>query len=170
VEFEMRILAGFIAALGLTAPAMAEIQVKFLEGAPKDRFVITNTGTCDLGASTVKIDLAGSPYGLIFDVTGNGAGVEVFQPLEFTNGADLLVNQPRVRDGDNSIVLQLKALQAKASVSFTIDVDDTAKKREITVSNSEFLGATARLETGAFVSQVGFGAGAVANVQRPGCA
>ena len=37
-------LAGLLCALPLTA--LADIRVEFREGAPKDRFVITNTGAC----------------------------------------------------------------------------------------------------------------------------
>ena len=165
----MRIFAGLLTFASMITPAMAEVKVEFLEGAPKDRFVITNTGACDLEATQVSIDLSGSPYGLIFDVTGSGAGVEVFQPLEFTSGADLLIDTPQVRDGDNNIKLNLKGLQSRASLAFTIDVDDTANSREITVSDSEFEGATARLKTGAFVSKASFGSNSVAIIGQPNC-
>jgi len=59
-------------------PAFADIEVTFLESAPKDRFTFTNTGACDLGPAVLSLDLAGSAAGLIFDTSGAGAGVEVF--------------------------------------------------------------------------------------------
>ena len=56
-------------ALLLAGPAAADLEVTFRDGAPKDRFSITNSGTCDLSAMSVLIDLSSSPAGLIFDVT-----------------------------------------------------------------------------------------------------
>ena len=165
----MRILAGIVIAASLTTSAAAELKVQFLEGAPKDRFVITNTGSCDLAAAQMLIDLSGSPYGLIFDVSGQGAGVEVFQPLEFTDGSQMLKKVPRVKDGDNQILLDLKGLQAGEKVAFTIDIDDTADSREITVSNSEFLGAAVELRTGATVARSAFDAKASAFLKEPNC-
>ena len=159
-----------VAAVAAVATAQASgIKVEFLEGAPKDRFVITNASACDLGAARVFIDLGGSDYGLIFDVTGQGAGVEVFQPLEFTKGADLLVTRPSVRDGDNSVALNLRSLKSKASVSFTIDVDDTANNREITVSDSEFSGSMVSLETGSFSARAEFTSGSSTTINLPNC-
>ncbi|MEO1720574.1 MAG: aggregation factor core, partial [Pseudomonadota bacterium] len=86
-------LKTLIAAIGLcllTSPARATLEVRFLEGAPKDRFTLTNGSNCPLRAADVTIDLSGSPFGLIFDTTGTGAGVQVFQPLELTDGAAYL--------------------------------------------------------------------------------
>lgn len=165
----MRFFSGILIAAAMTTAASAELKVQFLEGAPKDRFVITNTGACDLPASKMLIDLSGSPYGLIFDVSGQGAGVEVFQPLEFTDGDQLLKKMPQVRDGDNKIALDLKGLKPGAKVAFTIDIDDTAKSREITVSNSEFLGAAVELRIDATLTHSAFDAKAVAFIKRPNC-
>ena len=165
----MRVFSALVITATLTTSAAAELKVQFLEGAPKDRFVITNTGVCDLAASNLLIDLSGSPYGLIFDVSNQGAGVEVFQPLEFTNGRQMLKAVPQVKDGDNKIALDLKGLKAGAKVAFTIDIDDTAKNREITVSNSEFLGAAVELQTGGTVTQSAFNAKATALIKQPNC-
>ena len=52
------------------ASTAADIGVRFIEGAPKDRFEITNLGKCALVATDVVIDLRGSAAGLVFDVTG----------------------------------------------------------------------------------------------------
>jgi hypothetical protein len=134
----------FLSALTITCltalPSYADLQVEFLEGAPKDTFVLTNEGACQLKNTVVKIDLSGATAGLIFDVTGAGSGVEVFQPFEITAGAEHVSALPKVSDGDKSITLQLEDFGPNKVVAFTIDVDDTAGAREITVSDSEFQG------------------------------
>ncbi len=66
--------------------AQANIEVDFYESAPKDRFVIKNTGKCLLQDLTLEIDLTKSAGRLIFDTTATGAGVEVFEPFEVTRG------------------------------------------------------------------------------------
>jgi len=143
-----------IAGLGLLLCAMmvsnahADLKIRFIEGAPKDRFTITNSGGCDLGPSVVTIHLSGSASGLIFDVTSEGMGVEVFQPFEMVSGRNLMAAMPTVRDGDSLIELQLLLLPPGDVVSFSIDVDDTAGSREITVSGSEIVGAATALTIG----------------------
>ena len=69
-------------AMVVSTPAAADIVVRFDEGAPKDSFTITNADNCALPLTAITIDLAGSAAGLIFDVTGSGAGVSVFQPFQ----------------------------------------------------------------------------------------
>lgn len=129
-------------------PSLASIQVRFDEGAPKDRFTIENAGNCDLGSTVISIDLSGSPHGLVFDVTGKGAGVEVFQPFELVNGREILRGIPTVKDGDDQVSLELSGFKAGETLSFTIDVDDTMNAQQITVSNSEIAGATITATTG----------------------
>lgn len=153
----------------LATPAFADLQIRFDEGAPKDRFVIENTGDCALRDAKLTIDLAGSPYGLIFDVTGRGAGVEVFQPFELESGEASLKSQPLVRDGDNRLTLDFGNLPAGHTLSFTIDVDDTANNREITVSDAEIAGATVRLDALEGVQEAAFGNSASALMARPSC-
>ena len=143
----MRSLTIIAAAILFASAAQADILVRFDEGAPKDRFTITRTGTCDLGAAKVTVDLSTSPHGLIFDVTGAGQGVEVFQPFELVTGASLLSTQPSVQDGDQVIALPLSALDQGQSIAFTIDVDDTGGGREITVSDAEIAGAKVLVTT-----------------------
>jgi len=120
--------------------AQANIEVNFIEGAPKDRFIIKNASNCNLKNLTVEIDLSQSVGKLIFDTTASGAGVEVFQPFEVTKGSISLVSQNRVKDGAAKLALDIKALNAGDSASFTIDVDDTLPIGElgnIRVANSE---------------------------------
>ncbi len=156
---------GFFAATSL----QAGVQIRFIEGAPKDRFVLTNVGACKVEASTVKIDLSQSAGRLIFDVTGQGAGVEVFQPLEFVKGADALRQLPSVVDGQNSIELEIASLAAGDQLAFTIDVDDTIGQREITVSGSEIEGATVSFTDADETSSATFSSDALVNVTTKDC-
>ncbi len=151
------------------SPSFGDVQVRFDEGAPKDRFTISNIGGCALGATAVTIDLRGSPYGLIFDVTGSGAGVEVFQPFELLRGGENLKTQPTVMDGDNQLTLDFHGLVAGASLAFTIDVDDTANRSETMVSGAEIVGAGVVVRTGVSSSSASFGEDAIATVAISSC-
>ncbi len=135
------------AALGLilAGPAAANVVVTFNEGAPKDRFTFANLSECTLTAPELTVDLQGSAAGLIFDVTGSGAGVEVFQPFELVSGQDSISVLPAVADGDTQVSLTATAFAPNQKLAFTIDVDDTAGTRAITVSRSEIAGATAQM-------------------------
>jgi len=137
-----------VAALVCATSAHADLAVRFSEGAPKDRFSLTNTADCALGPAQITVDLGTAPAGLIFDVSASGAGVEVFQPFEVVSGAQNLATLPKVTDGDTAVTLNLKGLAAGETVAFTIDIDDTGGGREITVSGSEIAGASVRM-TGA---------------------
>ncbi|MEM8579540.1 MAG: aggregation factor core [Pseudomonadota bacterium] len=136
----------FIPMLLVAAPAAADLTVTFRDGAPKDRFVITADGACPVAGGTLSIDIGAAPSGLIFDTTGTGAGVEVFQPFELTAGADLLSALPVIADGDTQIDLPITNLAPGDRVSFTIDVDDTTSARQITVDGSEMAGALIRFD------------------------
>lgn len=154
--------------LSATAAA-ADLTVRFEEGAPKDRFTLTNTGDCALPAMVVTLDLGTAPAGLIFDVTGAGAGVQVFQPFEVVSGGDALIEAPQVRDGDSAVTLRLKGLAAGADVAFTVDVDDTGGGREITVSGSEIAGASVRMAMGGVMQSGVMDATARATVPMGAC-
>lgn len=142
---------GFVMA---AAPALAQVDLKFIEGAPKDRFVLTNQSDCLLDGQDLVLDLRATTGKLIFDVTSAGAGVEVFQPLEMTSGADKLSAVPSVMDGDQTIAFNLAGFGPGDAIAFTIDVDDTLGAREITVTGSEMDGAVLTLD-GATVGAFG---------------
>ena len=125
----------------VASAAHAEIAVRFQEGAPKDTFSFVNRAACALSGDLL-LDLEGSQGGLVFDVTAAGAGVQVSQPFAVVEGADHLRDVPTVADGDRSVVLRVRDWPAGARIAFTIDVDDTMKAREITVSDSEIAGAS----------------------------
>lgn len=127
-------------ALILPLPAMAQIEARFIESAPKDTFTFVNTG-CALGAAELVLDMKESAGGLIFDTESGGAGVEVFQPFEATAGA---VASVQVSDGAPSLRLSVPDWPEGGEVSFTIDVDDVLRHGELgqtQVSGSEIAGA-----------------------------
>ncbi len=144
-----------LACIGL--PAQADLHVEFIEGAPKDRFVVTNVGSCALGEAMVMIDMGASKGGLIFDVTGQGAGVEVFQPFQVVSGSEFLTEAPSVTDGDTQVALQIKGMSAGEALVITTDVDDTIDAREITVTGSEFSGTTLSVNANGAEATVIFG-------------
>ena len=130
----------FMPVLFIGQAAQANIEVTFVESAPKDRFVIKNTGKCLLQNLSLEIDLSKSAGRLIFDTTAIGAGVEVFQPFEVTEGSIAINPQRLLKDGDSKLSLLIEELASEKSASFTIDVDDTLPKSElgkIRVADSE---------------------------------
>lgn len=143
--------------LALASPISADVHFQFFEGAPKDKFVISNKGECDLSNVNLIIDLSKTSSGLVFDVTESGEGVEVYQPFEITTGRELLAKLPDVSDGDDILALELSKFEGGDKISFTIDVDDTNSSRQITVSDKEFSGVEVILytEKGLFMSVVG---------------
>ena len=150
-------------------PLQAGVLVRFVEGAPKDRFILQNVGSCDLETATISIDLSTSAGQLIFDVTEAGAGVEVFQPLELAEGADALLERPTVTDGQDFVELKIDALGAGDIIAFTIDVDDTIGQREITVSGSEIDGALVSYVSRGENSTAVFSSEAQANLAVANC-
>lgn len=163
-----------IAALLLMSPSLvhANMTVEFLEGAPKDRFVITNKAQCSLEALRVDIDLTDTAGGLIFDTAAAGAGVEVFQPFEITTGDIRLNGKVRVDDGDKVLSVAISSIEADASVSFTIDIDDTMRNSErgmIIVSGAEIEGGRVTVTQDSIVSSGTFGRNSEAIVDMPAC-
>jgi len=144
--------AAATAALLSASAAHADLQVFFDEGAPKDRFRFENVGECTLTDASIRLDLSSSTAGLIFDVSGQGAGVEVFQPFEVTTGENSLKSVPSVVDGQSEVLLAVSSLAPGEQIAFTIDVDDTIGQREITVSASEIAGVEVSYVKGAMSS------------------
>lgn len=160
-------LAAF--ALFIASPSVADVRVQFVEGAPKDSFIITNQGTCNIGPAELVIDFAATNAGLIFDVSAAGAGVEVFQPFEVTEGASLLTSQPTITDGDQTATISITTLGPDRKISFTIDVDDTNGTREITVSDDEINGTLVSLNVSGKQITAVLGANAEAMLTVDGC-
>lgn len=162
-------LLGAASLIAFSSVAFADLRVSFDEGAPKDRFRFENTSDCTINAATVLLNLSTSSAGLIFDVTGQGAGVEVFQPFEIIEGAAALSALTTVSDGDNQVELKIATLAPGKAVAFTIDVDDTIGQREITVSGSEINGATVELSVDGATSSATFPTSARLNLPLTGC-
>lgn len=133
------------AALFCATSATADLIVTFDEGAPKDRFTFKNTSACILPAATLGIDLKNSAGGLVFDITDQGAGVEVFQPFELISGNEVVIKTSSVADGDTQLTIDISSLKPNQELAFTIDVDDTLGQREITVNDAEISGAEASI-------------------------
>jgi len=157
----------------LTQTATADIEVRFIESAPKDRFVIANRGECDLLNLAVEIDLAPSAGRLIFDTTATGAGVDVYQPFEIATGDIELISSPDVADGDAQLTLSIRRLSPAGSASFTIDVDDTLPVSElgmIRVAGSEISNGLVRARVGQQEQVVAaFGSNGRATAMLPPC-
>lgn len=136
------------AGLCLAATATADINITFVESAPKDWFSISNSGGCTIGEIVATFDLRETSGKLIFDTTAAGAGVEVFQPFAVRQGNISLVNTERVEDGATSLTVLVKSLEPGTQASFTIDVDDTLKDSElgmIRVTDAEISGGAVSL-------------------------
>lgn len=154
----------------LCAPsaALAELSVRFIEGAPKDRFEITHAG-CPLSNARIELDLAPAPAGLIFDVTASGAGVEVFQPVEVVSGRMAL---SRVSDGDQRLTLDIPSVTPGRNLVISADLDDTLAQSDlgqIRVSGAEIAGAEVRLSLGDMTWGAVFDTSGRAVVATRGC-
>lgn len=159
-----------VLAMALTTPAFSDVLVEFSESAPKDRFTIRNAGACPLEEVKITLDLSASVAGLIFDVTGAGAGVSVYQPLEIVSGHERLQQVPMVRDGDTRAAFFISSLAPREMISFTIDVDDTAGVSETMVSGAEIKGAVVIVAQGGTETMGLFDENSVARVELSSCA
>jgi hypothetical protein len=129
-------------ALFAATTATADVTVTFLEGAPKDQFIIENTGGCATEPAIINIDLSGTPAGLIFDTEPTGLGVEVFQPLEIVDGNDLISDISGGTDGSQALNFAVQSLAPNTRISMSIDLDDTSAdaSQQIMVTGSEVNG------------------------------
>lgn len=140
----MKHLYALLAVLPLAAEA--EINLQFQEGAPKDRFVIENN-LCSLSDVVLTIDLSTAPSGLVFDVTGEGAGVEVYQPVELEAGFAALTE---VTDGDQRLEIRMDDFALGDAITVSADLDDTLENSplgQIRVADSEIAGVTVSVTT-----------------------
>ena len=165
----MKTIIAAAVALGLSVPAWADLTVSFYEGAPKDRFEIVYSGACPLKNAVIEIDLGASAAGLILDTTRRGAGVSVFQPLEFVSGRENLNAAPEATDGDTRIRLAVDALVSGEKIVFTTDVDDTKGTGPTMISGAEISGAEVALEQNDQRSRVVFDTSATATIATNTC-
>lgn len=162
------------AAAAVGGSAHADLSVRFVESAPTDRFEIENTGLCPIGRLTVTIDLAGSAAGLLFDTTGAGAGVQVFQPLRIAQGEERVERLAEIADGDQILSASLTGLSPGEAVVLTIDVDDTlaaGPRGQTQIAGSEIEGAAALIsfEDADIPGAAAFAADGRALIAAPGC-
>ncbi|APE43778.1 hypothetical protein BOO69_10410 [Sulfitobacter alexandrii] len=149
--------------------AQADLSLRFVEGAPKDRFVLTNDGTCPLAEATLTLDIGAAPAGLLFDTTPGGAGVDVHQPFDVIEGRGALLGVPELADGDTVLTLNLAGLPPEGVVSFTVDVDDSGTGRPETITGSEIAGAVVTLVLGETTLEMAFSDQAVAVIPIAPC-
>lgn len=152
----MKLTAFAAVATAFPTIALADLTVQFSEGAPKDRFTLTNSGSCDTGAAVVVIDLSKSAGHLIFDTTAAGAGVEVFQPVELVSGSADVESSSIISDGDNRLEISLLNLKPQAAIAFTMDLDDQQTNSDlgqIMVSGAEISGAVVSVTIGGETSR-----------------
>jgi len=132
-----------------TANCQIQIQGRFIEGAPRDRFVFTNNSADGWNIEQLVLALESSNGKLIFDTTDQGAGVEVFQPFRTESNSASLSAEPDITDGDQNVTLSFSRFTAGQTFQFSIDVDDQLTRSElgqIRVANSEMQGALVQLE------------------------
>lgn len=159
-----------LASVAWSGATQAGLKVSFNESAPKDRFSLLNDSSCDFKNVSVEIDLSSSAANLIFDTTGAGAGVEVFQPFEKVKGQFEL--QGTVTDGEQRLTLIINEFPAGETVSFTIDVDDTLERSElgnIRVSSSEMQGSQVNIQLDGNVATGTFGRDNTSIVEIESC-
>ncbi len=121
------------------------ISADFIESAPRDLFRFNNRSSAQWDIETITLDLSTSAGNLLFDITSEGAGVEVFQPFKGEASSAALAQQPQVTDGDQVIALSFEQFSSTNSYTFSIDVDDQLSNSElgqIRVSGSEIQGGT----------------------------
>ena len=126
------------------APAVAHadacgprLVATFSEGAPADRFTLTNTSDPGWSVTEVEIDLGPSRGRVIFDVTERGAGLSVYQPFEEATGTAVIADRSEVTDGDTLLTLRFSRFAPGDTFGFTIDLDDTAGIAPTVVSTDE---------------------------------
>jgi hypothetical protein len=121
-----------------------DLNVKFIESAPRDRFVISNNSTANVEILSASFDLSKSAGNLIFDTEDGGIGVEVFQKFRTETDAVKLVLTPEVNDGDNQLDMAFESFEQNMVYQFSIDVDDQNVQSDlgqIRVTGGELEGA-----------------------------
>ncbi len=111
-----------LASMVVPAMATADIEVQFY-GDNGDKFVITNADACPLFDATIEIDLSSSSGLLFFDVTTAAPGHGGPTPFSVSQGQDYLEDIPQIKDGDKTIILNIKNFPAEAVLEFFADTD-----------------------------------------------
>lgn len=126
------------------AASCIQIEARFIEGAPRDRFILKNTSAGDVTIRSASLSLSTSDGKLIFDTLEGGSGVEVFQQFKSESNAVQLVKDPELADGAETLSLDFANFNKGAEYQFSLDVDDRLTNSDlgqIRVSGSEMNGA-----------------------------
>ncbi len=118
--------------------------VQFSEGAPVDRFRITNESQGNWQLTALTLDLKPSAGRLIFDTERGGTGIDVYQPFVSLKGDVVLSSVEGAVDGSEQISMEFQNFEPEKSYTFTIDVDDRltiSPFGQIRVMESEIAGA-----------------------------
>lgn len=121
-----------------------DLNVKFIESAPRDRFMIKNNSSIEVEIISASFDLSNSQGNLIFDTEDGGTGVEVFQKFRSETDKVKLVSSPDVRDGDSQLDIAFETFSQFEEYQFSIDVDDqnlNSDLGQIRVTGGELAGA-----------------------------
>lgn len=121
-----------------------DLNVRFIESAPRDRFVIKNNSTTNIDIISASFDLSNSQGNLIFDTEDGGTGVEVFQKFKSETDQVKLITFPEVSDGDNQLDIAFETFAQFEEYQFSIDVDDQniqSDLGQIRVTGGELAGA-----------------------------
>jgi len=133
----------FISTVAFAASCI-QIEAKFYEGAPRDRFIIENNSSDKLRIESATVTLKGSKGRLIFDTIDGGKGVEVFQQFRSEESSAMLASKPQLKDGADTLALEFAHFEPNETYRFSLDVDDQLTNSElgqIRVSSSEMMGA-----------------------------
>lgn len=118
----------------------------FSEGAPADRFTLTNSSDPGWSVTEVEIDLGPSRGRVIFDVTERGAGLSVYQPFEEATGTAVIADRSEITDGDSLLTLRFGRFAPGDTFGFTIDLDDTVGFAPTVVSVDEIAEGRVRVQ------------------------
>ena len=141
-------LSAVFMSFGAFAQSCVEIDAQFIEGAPRDRFIIQNNSQGDLNIESLILSLKDTRGKLIFDTVDGGKGVEVFQQFRseenWEESLAKLAANPNLKDGADTLEINFAHFKPKQSYRFSLDVDDQLTNSElgqIRVSGSEMAGA-----------------------------
>lgn len=126
------------------AASCIQIEARFIEGAPRDRFILKNASAGNVAIQSASLSLSSSDGKLIFDTLEGGSGVEVFQQFKSESDVVQLVKTPRLADGAEVLSLDFANFNKGAEYRFSLDVDDRLTNSDlgqIRVSGSEMNGA-----------------------------
>lgn len=114
----------FAAGTALASSCDIDIRVRFVEGAPSDRFEIVNQSTGAWVVGALTIDLGTSAGRLFFDTEEGGAGFQVYSPFAGDAGGVRLRRVTELEDGGTRITLDFDEMRPGDGFAFSIDLDD----------------------------------------------